>query len=612
MTNSEEEDLIQLNLLSIQGKYSKILSLLENYDENGRTLSPQHHLSCMLIKCKALLCLFKLEEASELIDLVIKENKKLKEDLIYIDALIIKAEILGQLGKIDNCKKTVDQAFNFVLSSPLKETSAFMQKLVLIYNYNGALNWLEGELNKALENYQKGFELGTKIQDKYSIAISLSNIGAIYWRIGNLTQALRIHEDSLPYFKDLSAEIEIAVVLGNIGEIYRQKGVLQKALDYHLQSLTNLKQLGNVWFISRELLYLVSLTLDIAVIEKTPFEKANEYLIELEKISNDADNKVINQRYLVAKALILKTSSRTRDKGRAEIIFQEIVNDETLDYEVSFEALLNLCDLHLMELHASNNPEILLEVQSLVNRLFEIAKKQPSYTLLSNAYLLKSKLALIQLDTKKAKNFLDQAQQICEKKGLKGLAISISNEYDVLLSQLTKWEEFIDRNAPLAERLEFTEFKTIVDQMLKKKMKELPKESKDDPVSILILEDRGTTIFSKHFSLDSDTMADDQIIGGFLTAINSFMQSTFSSTGYLERIKHKDYTLILKTKAPFTFCYVFKGQSYSAMKKLNRFITQVKESDSIWASFLRYVRSTILPSEPEKRALDTIAEMIFL
>ena len=189
--------------------------------------------------------------------------------------------------------------------------------------------------------------------------------------------------------------------------------------------------------------------------------------------------------------------------------------------------------------------------------------------------------------------------------------MSISNEYDVLLSQLAKWEEFIDRNASLEERIEFTEFERLVDEMLKKKIKELPNESKDDPVSILILEDRGTTIFSKHFSLDNYTMADDQIIGGFLTAINSFMQNTFSSTGYLERIKHEDYTLILKTNPPFTFCYVFKGQSYSAMKKLNLFITQVKESDSIWGSFLRYVSSTILPAEPEKKALELIAEKIF-
>ncbi len=595
----------------IQGEFTKALNLLAFYEKDQKNLTPQNQLSCMLLKSKVLYNLFKLEEALALINQIITKSKVLKEDLIYVDALLIKAGISAQMGKLDDCREIIDQTTDFVSHSPLKDTTDYIQRIGLIHNYKGGFYWLKGELNKALQNYQIGLELGTKCKDEFVIGASLSNIGAMYWRKGDLSKALRFLEESLVQFTNMKAKLESAAVLGNLGEVFHQKGDFYQALEYHQHSLDIFKKLNNVWYTSKELFYLISVNIDLGLNGKKFIEKAEDYLQELEEISMKENSRTINQRFKVAKGSILKTSTRTRDKGKAETIFQEIVDEEILDHEVSIVAFLNLCDLHFMELRVSGDLEILLEVQSLVNRLFEIAKKQPSYLLLSNAFLLKSKLALIQLDTNKAKNYLNQAQQICEDKGLDRLAMLISNEYDVLLSQLTKWEEFIDRNAPLEERLEFTEFERIVDQMLKKKMKELPKESKDEPVSILILEERGTTIFSKHFSLDSYTMADDQIMGGFLTAINTFMQKAFSTTGDLERIKYKDYTLILKTNTPFTFCYMFKGQSYSAMKKLNQFITQIKQTDSIWASFLRYVQTTILPAEPEKRALETIAEKIF-
>lgn len=596
----------------MQGEFTKALNLLDPYDKDKKNLTPHYRLSTILLKSKVKSKIFELNKALELINIVIKESEIHNEGLIYIDALLIKVDIVGQSGDFESCHEAIDQATNYISNSSQKETPEFIQRTALIHNYKGTLHGLKGELNKALQNYKIGLELGTKISNKFIIGASLSNIGAMYWRKGELSKALRFHEGSLIYFKNLKAKLEIAAVLGNLGEIHHHKGDLHKALEYHQQSLDMVKDLKNIWHTSKELFCIISINTDLISNGNTFIENTKDYLAELETLSKKDNSRVIRQRYQVAKALILKKSSRTRDKGKAETIFQEIIEEETFEYELTVIAILNLCDLLLLELRISGDPEILSEVQSLVNRIFEIAKDLPSYLLLTNVYILKSKLALIELDIKKAKKFLDQAQQICEEKGLKRLAMSISNEYDVLILQLAKWEEFIDKNAILTEKLEFADFQRMISQMLKNKMEELPLEAKDDPVCLLILEDRGTTIFTKNFNLENNTMADDQIIGGFLTAINSFMQKTFSTTGFLERITHKDYTLILKTITPFTFCYAFKGQSYSAMIKLNDFITHVKNSDSIWDSFLRYFNSTILPEEEEKKALELIAEKIFL
>jgi hypothetical protein len=102
---------------------------------------------------------------------------------------------------------------------------------------------------------------------------------------------------------------------------------------------------------------------------------------------------------------------------------------------------------------------------------------------------------------------------------------------------------------------------------------ELPEE---EPIMLLILEE-GISSLSRNF--ESADQLQEQLIGGFLAAINAFMQEAFSVTGSIERIKHEDYTLLFKSIEPLLFCYFFQGQSYSALRKLNSFIEKIQASD---------------------------------
>jgi hypothetical protein len=52
----------------------------------------------------------------------------------------------------------------------------------------------------------------------------------------------------------------------------------------------------------------------------------------------------------------------------------------------------------------------------------------------------------------------------------------------------------------------------------------------------------------------------------------------------IERIRYKDYTLVMEYNDPLLFCYVFKGESYSAMQKLDKFIANAIGSSNIWES----------------------------
>ena len=89
----------------------------------------------------------------------------------------------------------------------------------------------------------------------------------------------------------------------------------------------------------------------------------------------------------------------------------------------------------------------------------------------------------------------------------------------------------------------------------------------------------GRSIFSKHFA--DDSLISEQLIGGFLTAINAFTEQAFSQEGTIEGIKHKEHTILLVPVESFLCCYIFKGSSYFALKKLTALAETLKISEVI-------------------------------
>jgi len=77
----------------------------------------------------------------------------------------------------------------------------------------------------------------------------------------------------------------------------------------------------------------------------------------------------------------------------------------------------------------------------------------------------------------------------------------------------------------------------------------------------------------------------------------------------VERIKHQENTLLLKNVEPYLFSYVFEGQSYSAIQKLDRFIEKL-QSSPLWDDIAK-IRSTGRTSVV-KEALDNTTASVFV
>jgi hypothetical protein len=180
-------------------------------------------------------------------------------------------------------------------------------------------------------------------------------------------------------------------------------------------------------------------------------------------------NPVITQQYKIAKALILNEKNRLSDRFMALKLFREIVNEKIVKFELTVTAMVYLSQLLLFELELSNNHSVLSDIVDLLTRLMNIAKSQKSNWLIVEAYLIQTKLALVELDIDRAQHYIRQAQEVVNEKNLSKLANVVSAEQDVLIMQLHNWEKFIASKPSMKEKIQFTRIEELIERMTTKK-----------------------------------------------------------------------------------------------------------------------------------------------
>ncbi|MFX0185800.1 MAG: tetratricopeptide repeat protein [Candidatus Hodarchaeota archaeon] len=512
--------------------------------------------------------------------------------------------VLNNIGIIYRKKGDLDKALDYYQQSlELREEIGNKIDIVASLNNIGIIYGFKGKLDRALEHYQQALSIMKDIGNKQYIAAIINNIGNIFFDKGELDQALENYKQSMALWEELGHQQYIAYCINHLGKIYRRKGELDRALGYYQEALSILEEIKNNFDTSITLFDLISTALD-----NNALHLAQKYLESLKDINDKEKNKVIDQRYRVAEALIMKKNPRARMRVKAEDLLEQVTREEIIDHEITIAAMLNFCDLLLGELRVSNDPEILKEVQTKVLDLLEIAKQQHSHWLLAETYFLRAKLFLLELDVESARQYLFQAQLIAEERGMQTLAMKISHEHDLLLNQSRKWNELISKEASLAERMDLAEMQGTVERIVQMKMVDIPELQKEEPVLFLIVAQNGLSVFSKPFIPEGEV--NSQLLGAFLSAINTFSDAVFSRS--LDRVRLGEFTLVMKSQDPLLMCYVFKGQAFSAIQKLNHFSKIAVESTLEWSALLRTNETGITLNPSEHGSLERITEKVFL
>ncbi|MHA2363919.1 MAG: tetratricopeptide repeat protein [Candidatus Hodarchaeales archaeon] len=325
----------------------------------------------------------------------------------------------------------------------------------------GNISWSKGELETALDYYQQSLALLKKLGIKQHIALSLNNIGIIYTNKGELETGLDYFQQSLALRKELGNKQDIAASLRNIGDIYRNKSELKIAIDYFQQSLAIRKEVGDPIDIAESLFQMIRGHLTLSNLNQ-----AQSSLHELEILTKTNDNKRISLQYRLAKALVLKQSSRLAQKAKAQELLQTLVNEEIVDHELTILAIQSLNEILLFELKTTEDESLLVEIQQWIEKLCALAQKEHLFGVLIDSYILKAKMLLITGEITQAQQLLDQALITAEEIGLTGHKQKIEQEQQKLKSQLTSWKEMFARNASIFERLEISEMENYLKSVI--------------------------------------------------------------------------------------------------------------------------------------------------
>ncbi|MFX0094496.1 MAG: tetratricopeptide repeat protein [Candidatus Hodarchaeota archaeon] len=356
---------------------------------------------------------------------------------------------LSNIGAIYGQKGDIDRALEFFQRSlSLHKDNKNKQDISRCLFNIGNVYRFKGMLTTALDYFQQSLALDIEIGNKQEIAMSLNNIGLIYRQKGELDLALDYYQRGLTLLEEIGNKQEIAMSLDNIGLIYNHKGMFDLALDFYQRGLTLFKEVGNDLSTALILFSLILLSLD-----QQDLTKSRSYLTELKEVQKRIQNKRIHLRSRLAEGLVLKRDKWMKSKAQAQIILEQLVSEEPVEFELTALAMIHLCDLLIIEFKAFGVPEVWEKAKNLISKLDFHAQEQQEYATISEVLLLKARFAIIEGDLQQALEYFDQARLNAEAKKMPLLVKKIDTEKKIFEEEFLKWQELIQRNTSIQERL---------------------------------------------------------------------------------------------------------------------------------------------------------------
>ena len=644
MSPSESKEITQAKQLFDEGKFEEVLLLLNKIDKK-EDLTDLDRLIHNLIKSSVFYRFRDDEECFKYAEKAYQESQELGLDFYSIDALLNMAWALLWLGDFEKAFELTLRSENILKTLTNISTLELERKEANILYIKASGYWFLANVEKGLDCAKRSLKLRQKIGIKHEIVESYSiisgfythfrddldyalelleqcqalaieinhpwansfnpkNFGDIYYMKGDLKKALIYYKKAIMHFEEKNDIFPIITTLSEIGKIYREMGDLDKCL-INLKKIYQIAvETRNNWVKSEVIANLI----DVLIV-KGAIEEAQNYLKELEEINKEEpNNKQIEQSYLVSKALVLKSNPRFHNQAKAQEILRQIIDKETIKNENFIFALLNQCEILLEELRTTHNIEIINEIQSLINKLLESTEKLRSHWVLAETYVLQANLALLTFDLKDARRLLTQAQKIAEKYGMHRLAAKISLEHDELLQKLSIWEKLKDSESSLSERFKLTKLNEQMTKMIRKHRSEVPEIIEEIPVMILVISDGGLSTFSKLFT--ETLVIEKDLISSFLATFNAFSGEFFSEG--LDRATFGQYTLLMKPISTFLICYIFKGQSFSAQKKIQNFAENIKNNKDLLEKFNKYYQTNQIIKLEDVPILKSLITEIFI
>jgi len=370
------------------------------------------------------------------------------------------------IGEYDDALDNYERSIAIYKESKRENSVAFVQQNI------GNVYYLEGDFEKASELYDQAYTVLKENQPQGWYEI-LSDLASLSTQNGDLDRALDYLDQLNTIHKGFQNQFGISEVLTKQSLVFWQKGMQEQALSYMKDSLEIRQKIDNKNLIAVSLSYLIQFNIEI-----NDLDAAKKYFESLELINKETKIKQVSQNCKFTEALILKTSSDLRDRLKAEVLFEHLIEEDT-SYPIRIQVFLHLCDLLILEMKETNDSKILEKINKHITELQILSEKNNSHILLVETLRLRAQLALIEFDIDNARTLLLKAQNIAQEHGFERLVLDLLKEQEKLTRLSIELRNLEKTSPTISQRMSVIEISDTLSSVKRTSITETVKKEEE-------------------------------------------------------------------------------------------------------------------------------------
>ena len=423
----------------------------------------------------------RVEEVLKLIRMIYAIQGDVEKEIEFVKKSLVVFQEIEVKEAVAQCYLQLHSIYGWVKGESdlsltyLKKCNDIYKKLENKKNNTMLIYWFGahykriGELDRAIEYFNKGMKFAEDIKWKGAIALFFHGLGWAYAEKGELDRAIGYMHDSITLFEEVRSSSSlygwIKWPLVNIGTAYQSKGNFEIAIKYYLKSLalTQSSPSSNILCIAANLYQFFTLA-----IEMNSRDQAKIFLQKLKNLhSKYPQHTYLLHKCLIMEAIILKSSTRLKDRVKAQKLLQQVVDSKIVLHWITINAHLHLLELLLSEVRWLGDQDVLEQAKRLTSKLSTLAMDQNLIELQINIIIIQIQFEIIQGNFTTALELLNSARETAKQSNFHLLVEKITEEEQQLEAELERWKNLIQRSAPLQERLEQAQLERYIEEVRK-------------------------------------------------------------------------------------------------------------------------------------------------
>ena len=322
-----------------------------------------------------------------------------------------------------------------------------------------------GNLEIALDYFEKCIEIFTECDFKFGLCTIYGQIGDINTYNGQFENAMKYYQRKLKLATLINNKLHMFRTIQQIADIHWMRKEFYVALQYYKQSLSNLEGSRNTRITSEIIYKLILLYTDLS-----DYENAKHYLDKFELLVVESKSQLLDFKFLIAKAGLLRRSETLNELIEAENLYLIVINAPVLDYRLPLLAIINWYEILIKKISLGvDEKEVFQQFTDVSARFKQITTDQRSGLLEVEQLVFESQILLLKLDIRESIELLVQAKIISENKGFHNILSVIREREAIVKENLDKWYGLVEQNVPISIRIAESNIETYI-QIVKNKI----------------------------------------------------------------------------------------------------------------------------------------------